>query len=249
VVFPDGRLEEVVVSTAKMRGEIFSTTALPPGIVSPKQGCVFVHADAGCPTDDVVNYCVNQGLGGMESFAGLPGTIGGAVYMIARCYDRQMSDVLVRVEYVNGDVPVTMNIDDADWGYKKSPFQRLAGAVITGAWFQVTTLGADGRLEAQKRAEGYRRDRTEKGHFRLPSCGSAFKNDRSFGAPTGKIIDELGLRGCSVGGAQIAPWHGNIIVNTGGATAKDIMELMELVEKRVFEARGFRLEREIVLLS
>jgi UDP-N-acetylmuramate dehydrogenase len=144
----------------------------------------------------------------------------------------------------------TKAMDDAEWGYKRSPFQSgtLARAVITGARFVVTVLEGDERLEVRKKAEGYRRDRAEKGHFRLPSCGSAFKNDRAFGAPTGKIIDELGLRGYSVGGAQIAPWHGNIIVNTGGATAKDIRELMEFVEKRVFEARGFRLEREIVLL-
>jgi UDP-N-acetylmuramate dehydrogenase len=121
--------------------------------------------------------------------------------------------------------------------------------VITGAWFAVTALSEGERPEMRKRAEGYRRDRAEKGHFRLPSCGSAFKNDRAFGAPTGKIIDDLGLRGCSIGGAQIAPWHGNIIVNTGECTSKDIGELMDLVEKRVFEARGFRLEREIMVLS
>jgi UDP-N-acetylmuramate dehydrogenase len=76
-----------------------------------------------------------------------------------------------------------------------------------------------------------------------------FKNNRDFGAPTGQIIDELGLRGYAIGGAQVAPWHGNIIVNTGGATASEVRRLVEHVEARVRSERGWRLEREIILVE
>ena len=92
----------------------------------------------------------------------------------------------------------------------------------------------------------FRRDREEKGHYRFPSAGSVFKNNHGFGRPTGKIIDELGLRGLRLGGAQVAPWHGNIIINTGGASAADILGLTEMLEERVKRETGFDLEREII---
>jgi UDP-N-acetylmuramate dehydrogenase len=95
----------------------------------------------------------------------------------------------------------------------------------------------------------HRRDRERKGHFLFPCAGSVFKNNRAFGAPTGQIVDSLGLKGRRIGGAQIAPFHGNIIVNTGGATARDVRALIELVEEEVRRARGFTLEREVILVG
>jgi UDP-N-acetylmuramate dehydrogenase len=76
-----------------------------------------------------------------------------------------------------------------------------------------------------------------------------FKNNRAFGAPTGVIVDSLGLKGRRIGGAQVAPFHGNIIVNTGGATARDVLALIELVEDEVRRRRGFQLEREVLLVG
>jgi UDP-N-acetylmuramate dehydrogenase len=95
----------------------------------------------------------------------------------------------------------------------------------------------------------FRKDRADKGHYRYPSAGSAFKNNRDFGDPTGKIIDQLGLRGLSKGGAQIAPWHGNIIINTGNAAASDIRALMDEAAARVRKERGFDLESEILFVG
>jgi UDP-N-acetylmuramate dehydrogenase len=97
--------------------------------------------------------------------------------------------------------------------------------------------------------EGYRRDREEKGHYRYPSAGSAFKNNREFGKPTGKIIDELGLKGLAVGGSQVAPFHGNIIINTGNASSADIRSLIDEVAARVRAATGFMLEPEILIIG
>ena len=92
-------------------------------------------------------------------------------------------------------------------------------------------------------------DRKEKGHFRAPSAGSAFKNDATHGIIAGKVIDECGLKGFSVGGAQIAPWHGNFIINPEQkATASDIKKLSDEVKKIVLDKKGIKLENEIIFV-
>jgi UDP-N-acetylmuramate dehydrogenase len=96
---------------------------------------------------------------------------------------------------------------------------------------------------------GFRKDREAKGHYRFPSAGSVFKNNRRFGKPAGKIIDELGLRGLRFGGAQVAPWHGNIVINTGGALAADIRRLVETLEERVQRETGYDFEREVIFVG
>ena len=89
-------------------------------------------------------------------------------------------------------------------------------------------------------------DRTAKGHFKLPSAGSVFKNNHAFGKPSGQLIDEAGLRGLRIGDAQVAPWHGNFIVNAGSATAQEIVELIETIQERVKDKTGFELEPEVI---
>ena len=91
-------------------------------------------------------------------------------------------------------------------------------------------------------------DRREKGHFNAPSAGSVFKNNRAFGKPSGMLVDEAGLKGLSVGGAQVAPWHGNFIINTGSARAADIRELVARVQRAVESRTGFMLEPEIIFV-
>jgi UDP-N-acetylmuramate dehydrogenase len=97
--------------------------------------------------------------------------------------------------------------------------------------------------------EKNRRDREQKGHYRHPSAGSVFKNNREWGKPTGKIIDELGLRGLRRGGAAVADYHGNIIVNTGNARAADIRGLVETLRDKVHAALGITLEPEILFVG
>ena len=95
----------------------------------------------------------------------------------------------------------------------------------------------------------YKEERTAKGHYLYPCAGSVFKNNRDFGEPAGKIIDRLGLRGYSLGGAMISEKHANIIVNKGNASEKDIKELIDFISRKVFEAFGFKLEREIIYVN
>jgi UDP-N-acetylmuramate dehydrogenase len=153
-----------------------------------------------------------------------------------------MADVVTGAEILErGKVRYLAQRKEA-YSYKESPFQKRACLILT-----VLVL-----FRRQKPAcirelmESHRKDREEKGHYRFPSAGSAFKNNRAFGKPTGKIIDELGLKGLSVGDAQVAPWHGNIIINRGKARAADIKNLVDELVLRVQGELGITLEPEIL---
>jgi UDP-N-acetylmuramate dehydrogenase len=163
--------------------------------------------------------------------------------MNARCYERSVSDILIEAEILDETRRrVRLPRARGDFAYKKSPFQNRDILILSGTFALEPRSGEDIRQEAAD----HRRDREAKGHYRFPSAGSVFKNNRNFGKPAGKIIDELGLRGLRIGGAQVAPWHGNIIINTGDARAADIRSLVYEVAARVKAARGFNLEPEII---
>lgn len=209
---------------------------------------------AGCTWQQVIDFCIENKLGGLENFSGLPGSLGGAVFMNARCYDRSVSDVLLQVRYAGkggaGQTEIsTYELESRHWDYKVSPFQReLAGSIVLEVELAVTPLDSAATREMEKKAQSFVVDRQKKGHFSYPSAGSVFKNNRDYGKPSGKIVDEAGLRGLELGGAQVAPWHGNFIINKGNATAEDIERLVDLVQKIVLEKTGFLLEPEIIFL-
>jgi UDP-N-acetylmuramate dehydrogenase len=182
----------------------------------------------------------------MEFAYSLPGSVGGAVWMNARCYEREVSDVLEFVDYVDPDFGqrrLAMRRDE--WDYKVSPFQGMRGVILRAGF----RLAPGNPRQVEDRMQEHRQDREKKGHFLFPCAGSVFKNNRAFGAPTGVIVDSLGMKGRRIGGAQVAPFHGNIIVNTGGATARDVLALIELVEDEVRRRLGFHLEREVLLVG
>ena len=110
----------------------------------------------------------------------------------------------------------------------------------------LTDTALEKAKEIEEKSLSFIKDRENKGHFKFPSAGSVFKNNRNFGKPSGKIIDEVGLRGFSVGQAQVAPWHGNFIINNGNATASDVRNLVEIIQEKVLKETGFMLECEII---
>ena len=201
---------------------------------------------SGTSVDGLTSRLAERGLSGLEFLAGMPGSVGGAVWMNARCYEKSVSDVLLETEILDENCHRQRVPFQAEgFSYKKSPFQSRE-VLILSARFAVQFRESQ---DIHKEIASYRQNRTDKGHYRFPSAGSAFKNDRDFGESTGRIIDQLGLRGLSIGGAQIAPWHGNIIINIGNAIASDIRILMGEVVRRVKEARGFDLESEILFVG
>ena len=201
---------------------------------------------SGTSPDAATEAAAARGLGGLEFLAGMPGSMGGALWMNARAYEREIADIVTEADILDFSseraVRRIIQLKKDDFAYKRSPFQNQRALILSVR----CALYPRNENEILTEMEEHRRDRQAKGHYRYPSAGSAFKNNRGFGKPTGQIIDELGLKGLSIGGAQIAPFHGNIIINTGGATAQDIRRLLEHTAARVKEATGFVLEPEII---
>lgn len=259
-IFPDKPFHGIIISTEKLKNiHIISKTPL------------LVECFCGVPTQTLVNFCTKNCLTGLEEFAGLPGTVGGALYMNARCFEKSINEKLYQTTHleISKDKTkiVTKDYLPSDWNYKKSPFQPTENSspinpdkIILSAVFKLTSIAQDKTIlektiikeelqkEIQQKCNTYISERKEKGHFKYPSAGSVFKNNHNFGKPSGKIIDEAGLKGTRIGGAQIAPFHANFIININHATANDIKELVTLTQNQVFQKFGYNLEPEILFL-
>ncbi|MFA6506362.1 MAG: UDP-N-acetylmuramate dehydrogenase [Treponemataceae bacterium] len=253
-VFILGGGANLVVADAGIRGLVLDMTGCTSIFfehsgVEPDagdDGGPILVVGAGLSVDAAVDACVDRSLSGLEFLSGMPGTIGGAVWMNARCYGRSISDALLETVILDERLElVAVPLRSEDFDYKISPFQKR-NVLILSARFRLERKNGE---EIRAVAASHRADRDAKGHFRLPSAGSSFKNDYAYGKPTGRIVDELGLRGLRVGGAVVAPWHGNIIVNEGSATAADIRSLTDEVASRVKTAIGLSLEPEILFVG
>lgn len=241
-VFILGGGANLVVSDRGIRGIVLDT--------GNWSGCDFFAGETagiavirgGTPVDEASEAAAAAGWGGLEFLAGMPGSMGGAVWMNARCYEQSVSDILREIEILDENLNRTrVPFREEDYGYKKSPFQNREVLILSA----VFTLNKRDPGAIRREMETYRQDRERKGHYRFPSGGSVFKNNREWGKPTGKILDELGFRGLTIGGAAVAPWHGNIIINTGEAAAGDILALVSHIIARVKSLRGIDLEPEL----
>lgn len=238
----------IVVSDKGFSCPVVSTGGLSDFKVLGSEGeKFFVRAGAGLPMNKLVNLLKDESLGSMAEFAGLPGSCGGAVFMNARCFNSSVSDFFVSAKIFDmdrGSVDEVL-MEPSAWDYKKTPFQ-VKSCVILSVVFAVNKVSRKEIEEKMREAVNLRK---EKGHYLFPSAGSVFKNNRSFGKPTGALIDSVGLKGLSRGGAKVAPWHGNIIINEGNATGADIRALVEEVKKTVLEKTGFNLDCEIFFVG
>ena len=254
-VFILGGGANIVVSDRGIRGIVLDTSGWAGETGEGRAGSgggLVLSFRSGTAADDAAELAAVAALSGLEFLAGMPGSIGGAVWMNARCYGREIADALLETVIMDfpeagsrGGGARSLPADRAAFGYKRSPFQSRPCLILSAGFALKPGRGREIRREMEAR----RRDREEKGHYRYPSAGSAFKNNRAFGKSTGKIIDELGLRGLRIGGAQVAPFHGNIIINAGGAAAADIRALTGEVAARVKSAAGFVLEPEILFVG
>lgn len=249
IVFSDDGFDGIVICTEAFNGIEKSETSSKNSDELP---IVSLICQSGSKTSEITDYCLNNDIQGFECFAGLPGTIGGACFMNARCYDDEISNHIKSVSYLDlDDLKIKRyEFKKSDWAYKISPFQnekKIILQVELGGLYQLTNDSS--KIEEVKaKAASFVKNREEKGHFKYPSSGSVFKNDRSFGKPSGVLVDEAGLKGLSVGGAQVAPWHGNFIINNGTASSENIRELVKLVQQKVQEKTGFLLEPEVIFL-
>ncbi|WP_296008915.1 UDP-N-acetylmuramate dehydrogenase [uncultured Adlercreutzia sp.] len=232
VLAPDEGLPGV---TIKLAGNFAAIEKLPGGLL---------RVQAGATDADVAAFARDAGLAGFEFACGIPGTIGGAAYMNAGAYGGQFSDVCTGVRCLTGDGEVReVPAAEAAWGYRESRMMS-EGWVVLSATLQ---LEADSPAAIGARMDDLTRRREEKQPLDLPSCGSAFK--RPEGHFAGKLIQDAGLQGLSVGGAQVSEKHAGFIVNTGGATAADVFALIAEVQARVLADSGVSLEPEVRLWS
>ncbi len=254
LVFPDDDFNGVILSSRNFSDAMIFPKGDLPEDFEPytfQKDDVLVTCFSGTPMAQLVDFCIKNDLTGAEEFAGLPGTVGGAAFMNARCFEKSISDLIFYytwMDYSDPDIPLHHDrIKLQEWDYKKSPFQNNKRFVTT-VTFLLKRLHGDAKIQIAKRSRKYTLERLEKGHFKYPSAGSVFKNNHDFGAPSGKLIDECGLKGSQIGGAQIAPFHGNFIINVENARAADVKALVELAQEKVKEKFGFQLETEIIFL-
>jgi len=232
----------VLVSDRGIRGLVIDTGALLGESLEGRHLTVGV----GLPVSTASAYAADHGLAGLDFIYAMPGSVGGAVWMNARCYDGEISEVLAAVDFVEPDGSLATYVPRAeDFGYKRSPFMDRA-SIMTAVTFR---LDPGDRESLWVKMREHEADRTAKGHFAAPCAGSVFKNNRAFGAPSGVLIDRLGLRGFQIGGARVSDRHANIIVNTGDATASDIRAVIEHVQRRVEAELGLTLEREVLYVG
>ena len=214
--------------------------------ISSMQDTVEVHgtqltAGAGVRLSALCKTALEHGLTGLEFAYGIPGTVGGAVYMNAGAYGNELKDVLESVTFLDSDLQLrTLPAADLAMGYRTSIFEQNPDWCILSA--TVVLHRGDGAAVLARMQEllGKRR---EKQPLEWPSAGSTFK--RPQGAFAGKLIEDCGLRGFTVGGAQISEKHCGFVINRGGATCADVVALTEQVRQIVEARTGFVLEREI----
>ena len=202
-----------------------------------------ITAGSGALLSAVAVRAQQAGLTGLEFAFGIPGSIGGAVYMNAGAYGGQISDVVESVSCLTRDGQTqTWTAAQADFAYRHSAFQSDS-QVITAVRLHLMPGAPE---EIRRRMEQIAASRKASQPLELPSAGSAFK--RPAGGYAAALIDQAGLKGTRVGGACVSEKHAGFIVNTGGASCRDVLQLMELVRARVQARTGIELEPEIRLL-
>lgn len=196
------------------------------------------HVGAGYSFSLLGTQTARHGYAGLEFASGIPGSVGGAVFMNAGANGKETCETLESVDYMTEDgILKTLPKDELFFAYRTSSFQKMPGAII-GATFKLTesATARDKQLEIiayRKKTQPYS-DKSAGCIFRNPNCGHA-----------GALIDQSGLKGMQVGGAKVSEMHANFIVNAEKATAQDVLELINVIKKQVKEKTGFELESEV----
>lgn len=232
-----GNGSNMLVSDEGLNGVVISFSQKMNGI--SREGNRLT-AKAGALLSSLCRFAANEGLGGLEFAFGIPGSIGGAVFMNAGAYGGEMKDVVTSVTalFPDGEIK-TVSAKDADFGYRHSAFEEN-GAVILSAEFE---LYPDDKAVIEEKMKDILGRRKDKQPLEWPSAGSAFKRPKNGFAAA--MIDECGLKGFSVGGAQVSEKHAGFVINRSNATCEDVLNLLDAVKEKVFEKTGVMLEPEI----
>jgi UDP-N-acetylmuramate dehydrogenase len=203
-----------------------------------------IFAGAGAKLKDVSNFAAENNLSGMEFAIGIPGSIGGAVFMNAGAYDGEMKNVVAQVMAVSpsGELKIFSG-ESLDLGYRQSVFQTNGYAICE---VELNLIEGNGEEIKNKMAD-FTQKRESKQPLEFPSAGSTFKRPKGYFA--GTLIDNTGLKGFRVGGAMVSEKHAGFVVNVGNATAADVLNLIEEVKRRVKEVHGVTLTPEVRIIG
>ena len=233
ILFPDEGLDQVfLVSTEKLTKMFL----LPDGAL---------YAEAGVSLSKLASFAQQNGLAGLEFASGIPGTVGGGTIMNAGAYGGELKDAIESVVclYVPDQRLYELTNEQCAFAYRSSLFKKLGGCLVLSVVFRLEK--GDGEAIAAKMRELNER-RRDKQPVDLPSAGSAFKRPEGYYAAA--LIDEAGLKGYTVGGAQVSEKHAGFVVNIGGATSHDVYDLMMHVRNTVYREKGVQMEPEIIIL-
>jgi UDP-N-acetylmuramate dehydrogenase len=240
---PVGNWTNLIVTEGGYRGVLISLTNLRT--IERREGAggeVAVEAGAGVSLAEMVTLALREELTGMEFCAGIPGSVGGAVRMNAGAYGGAMKDVILAVRLLDATGMHLIPRDSLFFAYRS--LDLPAETIIIGATFRLIP-GA--RAKSAERVQEILALRRGKHPLEFRNAGSIFKNPPS--VPAGRIIEEAGLKGMRIGDAEVSPMHGNFIVNRGKASAAEIIALIDLVRKRVYETTGYLLETEVRIIG
>lgn len=203
-----------------------------------------IKADAGASLMRVCRLALNEGLSGLEFAYGIPGSVGGALFMNAGAYGGEIKDVILEAECLTPDgETITLSKDEMELGYRTSIFSKN-GYIILNASFKLTKKEQE-FIKADM--DDFLNRRKSKQPLEYPSAGSVFKRPEGYFA--GALIEECGLKGKTIGGAQVSEKHSGFIINIGSATADDVMSLVEFVKETVKKEKGVELEPEIRIVN
>lgn len=236
-VFLLGNGTNILVSDVGIRGAVLRMSG-SSGQPEIKDG--LLSCPAGIPLKRLCQFARDNGFAGLEFAYGIPGTVGGAVYMNAGAYGGQLADVLEFAEAVapDGSIP-TIHAADMELRYRHSVFMENRMVVVSAAF----RLKPDDKTSISERMEEFMRRRREKQPLEYPSAGSFFKRPQGYYA--GTLIESCGLKGYTVGGAQVSEKHAGFLINRGGATCSDVLRLSDSVRDRVWREHGVQLEPEV----
>lgn len=235
-----GKGTNMIVRDKGVRGWMISLTQ---GLKRIRVDGDVIEGEAGLPLQRLVQFSVQKGLTGFEPFSGIPGTVGGGLAMNAGAWGSELKDILLSIHFMkeNGDM-VEKARQKLRFSYRQLAFPR--SWIILKGKFQLRQAP---QKEILKRVKSYSELRKRTQPLAYPSAGSIFKNPKE--GPAAKWIEGAGLKGFRIGQAMISDHHANFIINLGGATAEEVIQLMEWAEKKVYEKKGIFLEREVKVVG
>ena len=236
-----GNGSNLLVSDKGIRGIVIKYIGENYKIYNQSNDEIKVTVEAGMLNGKLAQILLKEGLTGFEFASGIPGTIGGAIFMNAGAYGKEMKDIVEEVTYIDlSDEKIyTINQSECEFTYRNSKFERI-NSIIVSAKFK---FSKENKEKIKNKMEEYRAKRIETQPCDKPNAGSTFKRGEDF--ITAKLIDEAGLKGYKIGGAEISTKHAGFIVNSGNATAEDIKKLIEYTQAEIMKKYNKKIEAEV----